>query len=77
MSRSARYWVECGLAMFSAAMLAVTVAWPDWVEGVFGVDPDAGSGALEWGLVAALLGVTLMFGLLARREYVRRVGHDL
>ncbi len=46
-----RCWTEIAFGAGCVALLALTVAWPDWIEGVFGVDPDAGSGALEWGLV--------------------------
>jgi hypothetical protein len=46
----------------------VTAVWPDWIEIVFGVEPDQGSGALEWGIVGALFAVSAVCGLLARAE---------
>jgi hypothetical protein len=48
-----------------------TRAWPAWIEEVFPVDPDAGSGALEWGVVVALLAVAITLGQSARREHAR------
>ncbi|MGV4891926.1 hypothetical protein ACSR0Z_36290 [Streptomyces viridosporus] len=53
----------CGL------LFLVTLIWPDWIEAVFGVDPDQRSGALEWAIVAVALCATLTFSLLARSEY--------
>ena len=38
-------------------MFVITVSHQNWIEGVFGLDPDAGSGALEWALG---VGLTLM-----------------
>lgn len=73
MNVRARFWVECGLAVLSGAMTVVTAISAEWIELVFGIDPDGGSGALEWGLVVALAGVTLAFSLLARRESARTI----
>ena len=42
------------LAATTGLLLAVTIAIPDWIEAVFGVDPDRGNGALEWLVVTAL-----------------------
>src|SRR5438094_9632 len=40
-----RFWIELALALASAALLVVTLLWNEWIELVFHVDPDAGSGA--------------------------------
>jgi hypothetical protein len=64
----ARFWIELALAAASALSLAVTVVTPEWIEVVFGVDPDGGSGALEVAIAAGLLASTLVFGVLARLE---------
>ena len=53
------------------ALLALTVVWTEWIEIVFHVDPDAGSGELEWGIVVVTLGLTLAFSILARMEWRR------
>ena len=67
----ARFWIELGLAVSSAAVLVVTLIWNDWIELIFHVDPDASSGAAEWTVVAITICVTLVSLLLARLEYRR------
>ena len=63
-----RLWVELGLGLVSGLLLLVTFATREWIELVFGVDPDNGSGALEWVIVTCLAMLTLVFSALARRE---------
>jgi DMSO/TMAO reductase YedYZ heme-binding membrane subunit len=70
-----RFWTESALASASALLLAVTVIWKDWIEIAFGVDPDRGSGAIEWLIVSALLIATLACSALARYEW-RRVANS-
>jgi hypothetical protein len=65
--------VEAALAALSGLLLLITVAWHDWIEIVFGVEPDGGSGALEWALVLAVLIVFLTFAALARAEWRRAI----
>ena len=66
-----RYWVEVGLAIVTAALLVLTLITREWIEIVFGVDPDGGSGALEWAIVAGLAVLTLASTVAARLEWVR------
>lgn len=52
-----RFWIEATTTVVCIVLVAITLAWPDWLELGFGVDPDHGSGAVEWlivGLAAAL-----------------------
>lgn len=56
------FWWELGGAALSAGLLLALIN-KEWIETVFGIDPDAGSGVLEWAIVAALSAVAL--GLLA------------
>jgi hypothetical protein len=68
-----RFWVECGAAVLTVGLFILTVAIPDWVEVVFGVDPDQHSGLLEWATVvfaAAALGCLLLARLEWRRGAV-------
>jgi hypothetical protein len=66
-----RFWIEAALALVSGFLFLLTSVTPDWIERVFGVEPDAGSGAVEWGIVTVLALVTLAFVALARREWRR------
>lgn len=65
----ARFWIETALAVSSTALASFAIAWPEWIEAVFGVDPDHGSGALEWLIALVLLAISITFSLLARRDY--------
>jgi hypothetical protein len=52
-------------------MLVVTLVWHDWIELVFGVEPDGGDGTFEWLIVAVLASVTVGCFLSARTEWRR------
>ena len=68
MSARTRFRIERALSILFGAAALLTIAWPDWIEGVFSVDPDEHSGGVEWLLVAVLgLGAVLL-GIAARRE---------
>lgn len=72
-----RYLVTGCLAVVSAGLLVVTVVWPEWVELLTGLDPDAGSGALEWAVTAAFAVLAVVTGfasLRARRRWVTLLG---
>lgn len=64
-----RLWVESmGAAATGLATIATIIA-PDWIEEVFKVEPDSGSGALELAIVVALAAVTLALSLTAGWEW--------
>ncbi len=48
MSMRARWRVEAVTAALFAVITVVTVLWPDWIEGLTTLEPDAGSGSAEW-----------------------------
>ena len=50
-------------------LFVLTAARPDWIEATLGVNPDAGSGALEWLLAGAFLAVALVSVALALRSW--------
>ena len=66
-----RFWWEFALASLSAGLGALTLVTREWIEAVFGVDPDRGSGSLEWLIVATAAAVALTFAVAARVEWRR------
>jgi hypothetical protein len=66
-----RFWIECALGALSAIVLVMTVATPDWIERIFGLEPDAGDGSTEWGWAISLALVTLALFADARRLRAR------
>jgi hypothetical protein len=63
-----RFWFEAIAALVSLACFTVTLVVPTWIESAFGVDPDRGSGAMEWAVVAVAAAVTLAMFVSAYRE---------
>ena len=66
---SAKFWIETALAAATGVLAVVTAISREWIEFLFGVDPDQGSGLVEWGIVIALAAATVLFGVLARAEW--------
>ncbi|MCU1573103.1 MAG: transporter permease [Micrococcaceae bacterium] len=65
------FWWEAGGAAASAALLILTLVNREWIEVIFGVDPDEGNGALEWTVVIVLAVLTLLSVTLVSREWRR------
>jgi len=66
-----RFWVEAVTGVIGIVLLALTLVSPQWIEIVFGVDPDEGSGALELAISVAFLAIAVTSALLARSELKR------
>lgn len=66
-----RFWFELFAGGGSAILFVATVLWPQWIELVFGADPDGGNGEAEWGIVAVLAVVSLVMLLTAGWEWRR------
>jgi hypothetical protein len=66
-----RFWIEAALAVSCSVVFVATLVWRDWLELVFGIDPDGGSGAVEWLIVGVMAFATLSFSVLARTEWRR------
>jgi ABC-type thiamin/hydroxymethylpyrimidine transport system permease subunit len=71
----ARVRIEVVLAVISAALCALTLVFPEWIEELTGLEPDAGSGALEWLVAGVFLVAAVVAAVLARRDY-RRLAAD-
>lgn len=74
MSRSGRlrkrFWWEIALTAVTLPLVAFTLLVPDWIEAVFGVDPDGGDGMLEIAIaISAVVGLGCAW--LARLEWRR------
>jgi hypothetical protein len=65
------FWIEALLALGNAILLVMTLVWKDWIEIVFRVDPDAGSGVVEWAILGVTLLLSVVFLALARAEWRR------
>lgn len=59
MPRSFRTIAETALSVVTGTLAVATVFWRDWIEVVFGLDPDGGSGSVEWLIIATLAGLSL------------------
>jgi hypothetical protein len=60
--------IEIILAIVSALLALTTVISAEWIEELTGLEPDAGSGALEWGIALGFGAAALVLALLARRD---------
>jgi hypothetical protein len=58
---NARRWISGALAAISAALLVLTLVWPQWIEGIFEAEPDSGDGSFELMIVIALAVVAVAF----------------
>jgi hypothetical protein len=70
-----RLRIEVVLAVISAALCVLTLVFPEWIEELTGLEPDAGSGALEWTIAGVFLVAAVVSAVLGRRDY-RRLAAD-
>ncbi|MEY2552912.1 MAG: hypothetical protein QOC57_772 [Ilumatobacteraceae bacterium] len=66
-----RVRIEMAVAIVFAVLAGVTTVWPTWIESITGLEPDRGSGATEWGVVAMLALAAVAAAALAGRDYRR------
>ena len=66
-----RFWVEAVLAAVTMLLTFVTLVWPQWIEDVMHVEPDAGSGSAEWAVVLLFAAASVISAALARHEWRR------
>ena len=66
--------VRTVLAGISAMLLVLTLISREWIELLFGVEPDGGNGSLEWVVTGLFALTTLALAASARMRWVRDVG---
>jgi hypothetical protein len=66
--RIVRARIETVLAVVALILAAVTAVWPTWIESLFEVSPDAGTGETEWWLVVVFVVLAVVAAILARRD---------
>jgi hypothetical protein len=75
-----RFWLELLVVVASLTLWVATLIWPDWIELIFKVDPDEGSGSLERALTILLPAVGFAVAFVTAREWRRdramRQGHS-
>ena len=64
--------MEILLALVSGVLAQVTLIWEDWIEIIFGVEPDQGTGELEWLITGAFALAAIACASLALFERHRR-----
>jgi hypothetical protein len=66
-----RMMIELVLAAVGAVLTVVTLVWPTWIETLFGESPDGGDGSAERLFALGWLAATVLFTVLARRDWRR------
>lgn len=64
-----RFWLEVALAILTAATAIATIVWGDWIELVFGIEPDEGNGTLELGVTLTIAVVSAILAMAARADW--------
>ncbi|GAA5021063.1 hypothetical protein GCM10023258_10150 [Terrabacter aeriphilus] len=55
-----RFWAVLAVGLLALATAVLTLAWPEWIEAVFGAEPDEGRGSTEQGVAVACAVVFLI-----------------
>jgi len=63
--------IETALASVAGLLAIVTVFWRDWLEILFGWDPDHHNGTAELVTIGVLAAVSVLLGSAARWQTVR------
>jgi hypothetical protein len=66
-----RFWPEAGLSVITALLFLLTLVKRDWIEALFGIDPDSHNGSVEFMIVGGLLVVAIALVSLASYEWRR------
>jgi hypothetical protein len=60
---------EIGLAIISGLLFLITLVSNEWIEIVFGVDPDGGDGSLEWLITLSTAIIAIIAIILVRSDW--------
>ena len=71
MNTKTRMVIELVLAAIGGVLTVVTVIWPTWIESLLGESPDGGDGSAERLFALGWLAATVLFAVLARRDWRR------
>ena len=66
-----RFWIELVTTSITGCLAVITLLWHDWIEIVFGQDPDRGNGSVEWLIFAIFAVAAAVFAIAARLEWRR------
>ncbi|HTU52734.1 MAG TPA: hypothetical protein VMF62_02060 [Acetobacteraceae bacterium] len=66
-----RLRIEIATASVAFVLFLLTLVWSDWIEILFGWDPDEHNGSVEWAIVGGLLVLALLLFGAARIEWRR------
>jgi len=66
-----RFWAAVSGGCATGLVAVTTLVSREWIELVFGVDPDHGSGTLEWAILVALAAIAIASLSWARSEWRR------
>lgn len=72
MQPKTRLALDTALAVIFTANYVATLFWPDWIELVFGAEPDQGNGQFEWTTVA-VSGLLAFASIIVARSRWRRL----
>ena len=61
--------MEASSAVAGGVLLVLTLVSRQWIEVVFGVDPDHHNGSLEWFIVGLFFSVAAISMVMAQREW--------
>ena len=71
MNPKTRMVIELVLAAIGGVLTVVTLIWPTWIETIFNESPDGGDGSAERVFALGWLAATVLFAVLARRDWRR------
>jgi hypothetical protein len=66
-----RFWWETALASLTVGLFVLTLVSRNWIEVVFGIEPDQSNGSLEWIIVGGLFVASVALIALAHAEWRR------